>query len=100
MARTFGSARTRRNGLAGRASLVRGDATSAVALLASAGDGFAGIAARWEAALTRLWLGEAQLVLGEVEDARRVVSDAHEVFDQLRSVRERDLARSLLDRAG
>jgi tetratricopeptide (TPR) repeat protein len=86
--------------LEGRACLARADATSAVAPLASARAGFARIGARWEAALAQLWLGEAQLALGDVEDARRSATDALEVFDELRSARERDLARSLLDRAG
>jgi hypothetical protein len=86
--------------LDGRAALARGDVSRALEMLAHAGDGFVALGAPWEAAVAQVWLGEAQLAAGQAGDARRCATEAFEVFDELRSVRERELARSLLDRAG
>ena len=72
----------------------------AAGLLTSANVGFAARGARWEAAVAQLWLGEAQLAAGEADAACRSTTEALGIFDELRSVRERELARSLLDRAG
>ena len=86
--------------LDGRAALARGDVSRALETLARAWDGFGALGAPWEAAVAQVWLGEAQLAAGQAGDARRCATEAFDVFDDLRSVRERELARSLLDRAG
>jgi len=86
--------------LDGRAALARGDVSRALEMLARARDGFVALGAPWEAAVAQVWLGEAQLAAGQAGDACRCATEAFEVFDELRSVRERELARSLLDRAG
>jgi class 3 adenylate cyclase len=85
--------------LDGRSALARGDASSAVEALARAAFGFADLGARWEAALARLWLGEAQLEAG-MPDARESAQAAHDVFEELRSLQELERARSLLGRIG
>jgi tetratricopeptide (TPR) repeat protein len=85
--------------LEGRASLARGDAAPATERLARARDGFASLGARWEAAVAELWLGEARLAAG-MSGARESAEAGLKVFDELRSVREAEQARSLLNRAG
>ena len=85
--------------LEGRAALARGDAPSAVEALARATEGFAALAASWETALARLWLGEAQLA-ASIPGARESAEAALGVFEELRSVREAEQARSLLSRSG
>jgi hypothetical protein len=65
--------------------------------LTRAAEGFDGLSARWEAALARLWLAEAQLATG-MAGARESAQAAHDVFDALRSVRELEHARELLGR--
>ena len=85
--------------LEGRMALARGDATTAVAALAHATEGFAGLGATWEAALARLWLGEARLA-ASIPGARESAEAALDVFEELRSVRESEQARSLLSRIG
>ncbi len=57
-------------------------------------------ARRWEAALARLWLGEAQLAAGALADARESAEAALDVFEALRSVQELEQARSVLARIG
>jgi len=84
----------------GRAALARGDAMRATELLARARDGFEALDARWEAALAKRWLGEAQLEAGASDDARASAEAALDVFEGLRSVRESEQARSLLSRIG
>lgn len=86
--------------LQGRAALAREELGDAARLLTSAKVGFAAHGARWEAAVAQLWLGKAQLAAGEADAASRSTTEALGIFDELRSVRERELARSLLDRAG
>lgn len=85
--------------LEGRAALARGDAAAAVEPLTRARDGFAVLGARWEVALARLWLGEAELA-ADVPGARESAQAALDVFEELGSVREREHARSLLSRIG
>jgi class 3 adenylate cyclase len=85
--------------LDGRAALARGDATAATDLLTRAGDGFMEIGALWEAALARVWLGEAELA-ADAPGARASAQAALEVFDELGSVQELEHARSLLSRIG
>ena len=84
--------------LEGRAALARGDASSALGALTRAGDGFTGLGARWDAAVAKLWLAEAQLAAG-APAVRESAEDALSVFDELRSVRESEHARSLLSRS-
>jgi class 3 adenylate cyclase len=86
--------------LEGRAALARGDAARAIEFLARARDGFETLDARWEAALAKLWLGEAQLEEGASDDARSSAHEALGLFEELRSVRETERARSLLSRIG
>jgi hypothetical protein len=83
--------------LEGRAALARGDAAGAVAALARARDGFAANGARWEEALSSLWRAEAHRAAGNEESARSAADAALQVFEELRSVRELEHARSLLD---
>ncbi len=86
--------------LEGRAALARGDASGAIDALARARDGFTALGASWEAALARLWLGEAQLAAGAHADAREAAEAALDVFQALRSVQELERARSVLERIG
>ena len=83
----------------GRAALARGDATAALELLTRARDGFAGLGARWEEALSALWLAEAQRARGSPA-ARASAEAALAVFEELRSVRELEHARALLAAPG
>jgi len=84
--------------LEGRAALARGDASSALGALTRAGDGFTGLGARWDAAVAKLWLAEAQLA-ASAPAVRESAEEALSVFDELRSVRESEHARSLLSRS-
>jgi class 3 adenylate cyclase len=85
--------------LEGRAALVRGDGLLAVHALTNARDGFASLGAIWEEALANLWLAEAFRADGAESEARTAAEAALAVFDELRSVRELDHARSLLSSA-
>jgi hypothetical protein len=82
--------------LEGRAALAGGDAERAAGLLRQARDGFLGLEARWEAAVTDVSLVEALLLAGRREEAAEVLSGALAVFDDLHSVRELERARELL----
>jgi hypothetical protein len=82
--------------LAGRAALAGGDTSLAAQSLTRARDGFASLGARWEEGLANLWLAEACLAAGAESDAWVAAEAALGVFDELRSVRELDRARSLL----
>jgi class 3 adenylate cyclase len=82
--------------LEGRAVLARGDSVLAVERLGRARDGFAVLGARWEEALASLWLAEAQHALGSESDPRQAAEAALGVFEELRSVRELEQARTLL----
>ena len=84
--------------LEGRAALARGDVGLARGALARARDGFSALGARWEEAFTSLRLAEALETAGAANDARALAESAHAVFAELRSVRELELARALLER--
>jgi class 3 adenylate cyclase len=83
--------------LEGRAALARGDAEAAIEPLARARDGLAALSAPWESAVAELWLAEAQLALGRT-DALESARAAHDLFEELRSVRELEQARALVER--
>ena len=80
----------------GRAALARGDLGPAIAALTRARDGFGKLGARWEEALSALWLAEALRAAGSADEARASAERAAAVFDELRSARELEHARSLL----
>ena len=82
--------------LEGRAALARGDVVLAGEALAQARDGFASLGARWEEAVTSLWLAESLRAGGDEQGARAAAETALAVFDDLRSVRELEHARSFL----
>ena len=84
--------------LAGRAAAARQELARADDLLAEAADGFDGLGARWEAAVTRLALGVVAHRMGGAARSRALAADAHEVFVRLRSLREVDLAVEVLGR--
>jgi class 3 adenylate cyclase/tetratricopeptide (TPR) repeat protein len=83
----------------GRAAVARGDPQRGRDLLERAAVGFDGLEAEWEAAVTRLDLAGADVLLGRRDQARATASSALEVFERLDSLRERDRARRVLDDA-
>lgn len=85
--------------LRGRASVASGDLDRAGALLRSAAEGFDGLDAVWEAAITRLDLARA-LAAVRHDDAVELAGSSVEVFERLGSVREVGLAREVLGRRG
>jgi len=84
--------------LEGRLTAATGDGERAADLLGIAADGFAGLEAEWEAAITGLELGAVEASLGRATEARDRYEDAIPVFERLRSVRELDRASGLLAR--
>jgi class 3 adenylate cyclase/tetratricopeptide (TPR) repeat protein len=74
--------------LDGRAAAARGESERSVERLTSAMDGFAGLEAAWEAAVTGLELARALMKAGEDERARGLADEVATVFDRLGSVRE------------
>jgi len=84
--------------LEGRAAAASGEPARAVGLLTTAAEGFADLEAVWEAAVTRLDLARAHMMLGDEEQARSVAGAAMSVFEVLRSVREISAASEILDR--
>ena len=82
--------------LEGRAALARGEAARAGDVLSRARDGFAALGARWEEAVSALWLAEALRADGASDEARTAAESAHAVFAELRSVRELEHAKALL----
>ena len=84
--------------LQGRLNAATGDREGAADLLRIAADGFAGLEAEWEAAVTRLELATVQASLGRATEARDRYEDVIPVFERLRSVRELDRASGLLAR--
>jgi tetratricopeptide (TPR) repeat protein len=82
--------------LEGRTALADGDHSAAESALARASHGFAALGARWEEAVSTLWLAEAFRAAGDRAAAQRSAEAALGVFDELRSVRELQHARSLL----
>jgi class 3 adenylate cyclase len=85
--------------LEGRWALARGDPEAAAALLEPAANGFAALEAEWEAARTRLWLGEALVSSRRSDDGTRSVHDALSTLERTGSLREVEQARALLKRA-
>jgi tetratricopeptide (TPR) repeat protein len=86
------------NRLEGRASLAEGNARHAVELLTAARGTFLRLEARWEAACTNLSLAEAEIAAGDSSTAERLVREAIDVFEPLRSGRELQHAGELLAR--
>jgi hypothetical protein len=84
--------------LEGRAAGARGSSERAVHLLTSAIEGFTGLEAAWEAAVTRLDLAQVLAASDRAEEARRAAEEARPVFEQLRSVRELARADEVLGR--
>jgi hypothetical protein len=82
--------------LEGRAAAAAGEVERGATLLRGAAAGFAALGARWEEAWSRLLLAEL-LVGSEPRSAERELSAALSVFEQLRSVREAERARALLE---
>jgi tetratricopeptide (TPR) repeat protein len=74
--------------LEGRAAAARGSSERAVQLLTSAIEGFTGLEAVWEAAVTRLDFAHVLAGSDRAEEARRAAEEARPVFERLRSVRE------------
>ena len=77
--------------LEGRAAFAAGDTAKAITLLSSAHEAFGAIGARWDQALSAMWLGEAR-----GDEGRDLIEAALVVFSELGSVREIERARSLL----
>jgi class 3 adenylate cyclase/tetratricopeptide (TPR) repeat protein len=84
--------------LEGRAALAAGEAETAASLLMRATEGFAGLEAEWEAAVTRLDRAGAEALAGRADEARASVERAVPTLDRLRSLRELVRAGELLDR--
>jgi tetratricopeptide (TPR) repeat protein len=84
--------------LGGRVAGARGSSERAVQLLTSAIEGFTGLEAVWEAAVTRLDLAEVLVASDRVEAARRAAEVARPVFERLGSVRELARADQVLGR--
>ena len=74
--------------LEGRVAGARGSSERAVQLLTSAIEGFTGLEAVWEAAVSRLDLAQVLDASDRVVDARRAAEVARPVFERLGSVRE------------
>jgi hypothetical protein len=68
-----------------------GDTEKAIPPLSSAHEAFGAIGARWDQALTAMWLGEAR-----GDKGRDLIEAALVAFSELSSVREIERARSLL----
>jgi tetratricopeptide (TPR) repeat protein len=86
--------------LQGRRLLAQGDPGAAIDALDRARVGFEGLEAGWDAACTALWLGQALMVAGRVDEARGALSEGASAFDRLGAVRELDSVRKLLAEAG
>ncbi|HEX2090635.1 MAG TPA: AAA family ATPase, partial [Actinomycetota bacterium] len=86
------------NRLEGRAALAAGDVRRAVEALTSARATFLRLEARWEAACTNLSLAEAETAAGDPSIAEKLVREAEDVFEPLRSGRELQQAGELLAR--
>jgi hypothetical protein len=84
--------------LEGRAALGTGDPSAALEPLRRAVRGFTALEARWEAACSELFLGEALFALGRADEAETPLRSAAAVFQELSSVRELEHARRALVR--
>jgi len=81
--------------LDGRIALGRGELTVAIDALTRARRGFSERGARWEEAVSGVWLGEALRAAGDASGALACAEAAFQVFEELRSVRELEHARTL-----
>jgi class 3 adenylate cyclase len=86
--------------LEGRAAVATGEAARGVELLWSASAGFSNLQARWERACTDLWLADALLRVGRLDQAGATLMPAVEVFEALGSVHEIERSRELLGTLG
>ena len=86
------------NRLEGRAAFAEGEIRRAVECLTTARATFVRLEARWEAACTDLSLAEAEIAAGNAQIAEKLVREAVEVFEPLRSQRELQHAAELLAR--
>jgi len=86
--------------LDGRAAAARGETERAIELLGSAAEGFKGLEAEWEAAVTLLDLARVLMDSGNAGRAHELVEEHLEVFSRIGSVRERNRANELLGRPG
>jgi tetratricopeptide (TPR) repeat protein len=77
----------------------RGELEAARVLLARALDGFASLAAEWEAARTQLALAETLIELGPRHEAEPLLAQAEKTFARLRVPRELARVRALRERA-
>jgi tetratricopeptide (TPR) repeat protein len=84
--------------LDGRAAAARGETDRATELLGSAAEGFRGLDAEWEAAVTRLDLARVLMDAGNAERAHELARRSLNVFDRAGSLRERTRADDLLGR--
>lgn len=84
--------------LDGRAAAASGETERAIELLGSAADGFTGLEAEWEAAVTGLDLAHVLMSTGDAERARALAEETGRVFDRVGSVRERNRSDELLGR--
>ncbi len=84
--------------LEARAAVAAGDVERGTSLLRSSAEGFAGLGAAWEEAITNLELATALTDLGADEQARMMLRDAVTVFDRLGSARELARANDTLER--
>jgi uncharacterized protein HemY len=84
--------------LDGRAAAARGETERAIELLGTAADGFTGLEAEWEAAVTRLDLAQVLMDAGNDERARELAGELVAEFDRAGSVRERARVDELLSR--
>jgi class 3 adenylate cyclase len=82
--------------LEGRAALESGDVALARAALTRARDGFAAAGARWEEALSALWLAQALRADDSAGETWTAAETGLAVFAELRSVRELEHAKALL----
>jgi hypothetical protein len=83
--------------LEGRAALAAGEAVRAVGSLTASADGFDGLGAGWERALTQIDLARASEAAGDAERAERARSSAVETFARLGAVKDLAVARSALE---
>jgi hypothetical protein len=84
--------------LDGRAAAARGETDRATELLGSAAEGFTGLDAEWEAAVTRLDLARVLMGTGNDERARELAGELVDVFDRAGSLREQNRTEELLSR--
>jgi class 3 adenylate cyclase/tetratricopeptide (TPR) repeat protein len=84
--------------LDGRAAAARRETERAIELLGTAAEGFTGLEAEWEAAVTRLDLARVLMGTGNDERARELAGELVDVFDRAGSLREQNRTEELLSR--